>query len=324
MGLKRLSFSIIIPTYERPRQLEACLKALTRLDYNRDYFEVIVVDDGGQAPLESVVSPFHKQLDFTLLSQPNAGPAAARNTAAEKAKGEVLAFTDDDCEPAVDWLQTLEARYAKSTDCAIGGSTINALPENPYSAASQILLDYLYTYYNANRNRGRFFASNNLAMPADRFRAVGGFNTTFLRAAAEDRELCDRWLLHGYRLIYAREVIVYHSHFLRLSTFLKQHFNYGRGAYNFHKLRSMRDQVRVRLEPLTFYLNLLRYPSLKSWSPRAALLTALLLISQGVNAAGYLVALLKMNRSSEKIAPIVETKSRPNRQLPKCNDIRGG
>jgi GT2 family glycosyltransferase len=323
MGLKRPSFSIIIPTYERPRQLEACLQALTRLDYNRDYFEVIVVDDGGQAPLERVVALFQKQLDVTLLSQPNAGPAAARNTAATQAKGEVLAFTDDDCEPAVDWLQTLGLRFAKTTDCAIGGSTINALPENPYSAASQILLDYLYTYYNADRNQARFFASNNLAMPADRFLAVGGFTTTFLRAAAEDRELCDRWLLHGYRLIYAREVIVYHAHFLRLRTFFKQHLNYGSGAYNFHKLRMMRGQVRVRLEPLTFYLNLLRYPSLKSWSPRAALLTALLLVSQVANACGYLMARSKMNRSVEEFTPIVETKFKSIRHLTGCDDVKG-
>jgi GT2 family glycosyltransferase len=217
----------------------------------------------------------------------------------------------------------LGLRFAKTPDCAIVGSTINALPENPFSTASQILLDYLYTYYNADCNQARFFASNNLAMPADRFRAVGGFNTTFPRAAAEDRELCDRWLLHGYRLIYAREVIVYHAHFLRLRTYLKQHFNYGHGAYNFHKLRMLRDQVRIGLEPLAFYLNLLRYPSLKSWSPRAALLTALLLVSQVANACGYLMARSRMNRSVDEFTPIVETKFKSIRHLTGCDDVKG-
>ena len=296
MGLKKPFFSVIIPTYERPRQLKACLQALTRLDYNHDYFEVIVVDDGSKAPLESVVASFQKRLDVTLLSQPNAGPAAARNTAAAQAKGEVLAFTDDDCEPASDWLQTLALRFTAITGCAIGGCTINALPENLYSTASQMLLDYLYAYYNADSTQARFFASNNLAMPADHFHAIGGFSTTFSRAAAEDRELCDRWLLHGHRLIYAKEVIVYHAHSHSWRSFWKQHFNYGHGAYNFHKVRLLRGQQRIGLEPLTFYLNLLRYPSLKSWSPRAALLTVLLLFSQSANAAGYLVALAKMNR----------------------------
>jgi len=68
---------------------------------------VIVVDDGSEMPLEAVVAAFHDQLDVTLLTEPHAGPATARNTGAVRAKGEFLAFTDDDCTPASDWLQTL-------------------------------------------------------------------------------------------------------------------------------------------------------------------------------------------------------------------------
>jgi glycosyltransferase involved in cell wall biosynthesis len=73
------SFSIVIPSYRRPRQLAECLRALSRLEYPRDRFEVIVVDDGGDAPLDEVVAPFGSNLSLTLIRQPNAGPAAARN-----------------------------------------------------------------------------------------------------------------------------------------------------------------------------------------------------------------------------------------------------
>jgi len=97
---------------------------------------VIVVDDGGETSLEALVARFRDQLGVTLLRQSHAGPAAARNTGAARAAGEFLAFTDDDCPPATDWLKTLAGRFAKDSDCVVGGRTINALPDNPYSKAS--------------------------------------------------------------------------------------------------------------------------------------------------------------------------------------------
>ena len=77
---------------------------MTRLGYPQDRFEVIVVDDGSEPPMDSVVSFFRDRLELVLLSQANSGPAAARNTGAAQAKGKFLAFTDDDCTPAPDWL----------------------------------------------------------------------------------------------------------------------------------------------------------------------------------------------------------------------------
>ena len=169
MERKQPYFSIIIPTYERPRQLATCLQALTRLSYPHDRFEAIVVDDGSKIPLNHVVDPFRHQLNLNLLSQPNAGPAMARNTGAAQARESFLAFTDDDCTPASDWLNTLAKRFAATPDCAIGGRTLNRLAKNPFSAASQILIDYIYDYYNSDHNQAHFFASNNLALPKERF-----------------------------------------------------------------------------------------------------------------------------------------------------------
>jgi glycosyltransferase involved in cell wall biosynthesis len=98
-------FSIVIPSCARSRQLAACLQSLTCLDYPRDRFEVIVVDDGSETLPEDVVAPFCNQLDVTLDTRVHAGLAATRNTGATRAKGEFLAFTDDDCAPA-EWLQS--------------------------------------------------------------------------------------------------------------------------------------------------------------------------------------------------------------------------
>jgi len=282
--------SIIVPTHNRHPQLAICLQALVSQSYPGSRFEVIVVDDGGLTSPEAVVASFRDQLKVKLLSQPNAGPAAARNTGAAQAHGRFLAFTDDDCIPDPNWLQALAARLAAGPDGAVGGCTINALPDNPYATVSQLIVDMVYAHYNHDPLRARFFATNNLALPADRFHLLGGFDAVSFQFASEDRDFCDRWLLHGNRMIYAPEAVVYHAHALRLRTFWRQHLRYGQGAFRFHKARARRHTGHSGLE-IAFYL---RIPELlrEARSPlpgrRSLLLASLLALWQVANTAGFL------------------------------------
>lgn len=104
MSDQDLGFSLIIPTYARPKQLGNCLESLTQLIAPRSGFEIIIVDDGNPESLEPVVAPFREKLNLRLLRQENGGPAKARNTGAAAARGRHLAFTDDDCRPEPNWL----------------------------------------------------------------------------------------------------------------------------------------------------------------------------------------------------------------------------
>jgi GT2 family glycosyltransferase len=281
--------SIIIPTYDRPRQLNLCLRSIAHLAYPRSRFEVIVVDDGSETLPEPIVDSFRSRFATTLLSQTNAGPAAARNTGAAQARGELLAFTDDDCRPAADWLQTLAARSASTPHCAIGGRTLNALSRNVYSAASQLVIEFVYAYYNANPNQARFFATNNLAVPTEQFRLLDGFDAASFPFASEDRDFCDRWLQHGYRMIYAPEAVVYHAHALTLRSYWEQHFEYGRGAFRFHRARARRGSGGFMKE-FAFHMNLprlLRHSFPPRGGPGAMSLAALLVLWQIANAAGF-------------------------------------
>src|SRR5262245_14342991 len=173
MGSAVPDFSIIIPTYNRPAQLGSCLTALTHLDYARDRFEAIVVDDGSQVPVAPVAESFRRQLDLTILSVPNGGPAAARNHGAARARGLYLAFTDDDCVPDHQWLHALHTRASANAGAMLGGRTLNALPGNLCSALSHLVIEAAYARYNADPDHGQFFASNNLAVPAAPFRELG-------------------------------------------------------------------------------------------------------------------------------------------------------
>ncbi len=292
-GVFNMFFSLIIPTYNRPDRLKTCLDSLTRLNYPSDRLEVIIVDDGSDNPLDTIVNPYHNQLNLTLIRQPNGGPAKARNTGANAAQGEYLAFTDDDCTLDPNWLSALENGFSKAPNALVGGKTINALLDNPYSTASQLLIDYIYDYYNTKSSQVQFFASNNFAVSRELFQKVGQFDVNFPLAAGEDREFCDRWLFSGYSLYYVPDAIIYHYHHLSLAKFWRQHFNYGSGAFYFHKLRSQRNQESIKVEPLPFYGNLLTYPFVSKTEQSKLFLSSLLFISQVANVLGFVNIKLK-------------------------------
>ena len=291
--------SVIVPTRNRQPALERCLRALSAQTYSHDRFEVIVVDDGSDSSMSQPIARFRENLRVRLITQKNAGPARARNLGAAHSAGALLAFTDDDCEPHPEWLVALDARFQQRPDRAIGGETVNGLPENVYSTASQLLVDYLYDYYATRTSVGAepttpaFFTSNNLAVSAALFRRVGGFNESFPLAAGEDREFCDRWQECGYGLLKAPEANTRHLHALSFATFVRQHVTYGRGAFHLRRARTKRGAPALGLEPLRFYGRLLTYPMRTARSLRALLLIALLGVSQVANALGFVLEMLR-------------------------------
>jgi len=280
-----VSISVVIPTFNRPPILERCIDSLEQLDYPRGDFEVIVVNDGGNAPRDSR----KRDIDLTILTQPNRGPGSARNTGVANARGEFIAFIDDDCIVPRDWATKLLAALRKSPHAMVGGRTVNALTSNKYSAASQSLVDYMYRYYDGSAGRPRFFTSNNFAVSADLFRRIGGFDESF--RAAEDREFCRRWNEAGHPMVYDESVVVLHAHDLGALSFHAQHFNYGRGAYPYWR-KSSRKLSGLRVEPLSFYTGMLAAP-MRSRVPSAPLIAALTISTQIANAAGFFFEMSK-------------------------------
>lgn len=285
-GRAPLDFSVIVPTFDRPSRLRTCLAALERQDYPRSAFEIIVVDDGGGSALEAILAQLPGDIARRLLRQNNAGPAAARNLGAAHARGRWLAFTDDDCRPAPDWLRAMARSLEQAPACIVGGRTQNGAADNTFAEASQAIIDAVYRHYNADPEHARFFAAPNLAVPATAFRAAGGFDERF--RTSEDRELCDRFLHSGGRLVYAPDAIVWHDGGARtLAHFWKQHFAYGRGGRSFRRLAASRRGIPARLEPAAFYCSLLCAPLRGGVTPKNLLLATLVGVSQLASACGY-------------------------------------
>jgi glycosyltransferase involved in cell wall biosynthesis len=287
-----LEYSIVVPTYQRRDSLARCLKAIAALEFPRGRFELIVVDDGSPAPpadLIASLASLDPTLQARLVCAAHGGPAAARNAGAHIARGRYLVFTDDDCAPHRGWLQAIDHCLAAASgpSTVIGGQTLNVLADNPYATASQGIVDFLYDYFGERSTPRQFFTSNNLVIPRDGFIAIGGFDDGFHLAAAEDRDLCERWNVAGGELRFAADVVVDHAHALDFTRFNRQHFNYGRGAFDLHRSRASRGSSSLRLEPVRFYFGLITYPMRRTGGWRSVPLSFLHFWSQVAYATGY-------------------------------------
>lgn len=289
----------MVATYNRPVQLAALLRALARMDYASDRFEVVIVDDGGQSSLEPVIGLFRDRLSILLAKQVNAGVGGARQLGLKVARGEYVAFTDDDCEPASDWLRMLERALTATPGCGVGGRTVNALPHNLCLTATQVLENYLRASWSSKPGGEQFFGTANLALPADRCRAIGGFESNWAHGG-EDRDLCARWTELGHPLVYAPEAVVSHAHSLSFFAFVRQHFRYGQGAFLFRRALAARRRRRIELDSLWFYLRLPFSSFSEVGGVRAVWVAALLAISQLANAVGFFLEWMRQGRTQRK------------------------
>ena len=270
----------IVPSYDRPERLRACLEALGRLDPAPD--EIVVVDDGSARPLAPVCADVAR---VRCLRQGNRGPAAARNAGARATEAEFLAFTDDDCRPEPGWLGALLAAHDGEAGRLVGGR-VRDVARGVCSAASQTLSDYLYAAGDAAGGRAEFFTSNNMGCAREGFERLGGFDEGFPLAAGEDRDFGRRWRAAGGTLVLAPAARVDHAHEMGLRQFWRQHANYGRGARLLHERDAARGAAGRRFQRARFYGGLLAHP-LRDRGPRPLARAALLALSQIATAQGY-------------------------------------
>jgi glycosyltransferase involved in cell wall biosynthesis len=240
--------SVVVPTRDRPDQLERCLAALERQTAS-DLIEVIVVDDGSANPaaVEEVV---RDRSQVQLVRQAGAGPAAARNSGVRAARGTYICFTDDDCEPRAEWVERLAGSLSGGA-VAAAGVTLSGSPGNPLAEASELIAAALSPAQDGSEGLA-FAPSNNLGCRAELLTAFP-FDETFPVAAGEDRDWCARLRAAGHVLVRESAAIVVHRQQLRFDDFWNQQVRYGRGAFRFRSAIGTRS-----LEPPTFYAGLVR------------------------------------------------------------------
>jgi glycosyltransferase involved in cell wall biosynthesis len=220
-----MAISIVVPTRDRPAALARCLAAFAAQDAD---IEVLVVDDGSRDRAGVAAAVESCGCKPRVLHAPGAGPAAARNVGARAAEGELICFTDDDCEPRPDWARLLGAAAAEHG--AAAGRTIAPPGAPAVLNASQAIVEYL-TVSSLDPSTGRlgFAPTCNLAITRD---ALGRlpFDESFPTAAGEDRDWSDRAAAMGLGPHYAPGAVVVHRQQLGVRAYARQQFRYGRGA----------------------------------------------------------------------------------------------
>jgi GT2 family glycosyltransferase len=239
-------------------------------------------------PLDGVVAEAAGALELRLLRQSNLGPGAARNAGAALARGELLAFVDDDVLVSPGWLHAMEQAHRGSPAAVLGGRVEPTAGAGRATEVSELILE-LASERRERPGEPRFLPSNNLVLPARDFRLLGGFDERFI--CAEDRELCRRWRASGRPLLYVEGAACSHAKNLSTGQFARQHFRYGRGAYDFWRTSSGPGGLRAGIE-LDFYR---RVTSAVGRELRRGMLAraALIVLWQLANAAGYAYAAIR-------------------------------
>lgn len=148
-------------------------------------------------------------------------------------------------------------RLAEKPEALVRGSTFKGLKNDLFAETSQLIVEMVYEHFNRDPVNAYFFASNNIACRKRDFQKLGGFDTTFPRAGAQDRDLCDRWRAVGFKLLFRRNAAIEHRHAQSLREFLAIHFRYGRGAFTYKEKRRVRSTGTMR-EDFRFHKTLPR------------------------------------------------------------------
>jgi cellulose synthase/poly-beta-1,6-N-acetylglucosamine synthase-like glycosyltransferase len=208
--------SVIIPTYNRAGRIAHCLNALRDQDCALG-FEVIVVDDGSTDDTREVLARYP---EVKVLRQANAGPAAARNRGVRGASGEIVLFTDDDCEPFPNWLTEMLKPF---DDPNVVGAKGVYRTRQPELAARFVQIEYEDRYrLMARQPTIDFIDTYSAAFRRDRFVESGGYDTSFPVACCEDSELSYRMSARGWKMVFVQSAIVWHQHPKNFSSYLRR------------------------------------------------------------------------------------------------------
>jgi glycosyltransferase involved in cell wall biosynthesis len=215
------SVSVIIPTWNGAAKIQRCLGALRNQDFGRP-FEIVVVNDGSTDNTPEVLARYD---EIRVLTQANAGPAAARNRGSRAASGDIIVFTDDDCEPMLNWLTEMIRPFA---DPAVVGAKGVYRTRQSSIIARFVQLEYEDRYrLLARRPTIDFIDTYSAAFRRDRFLEMGGYDTSFPVACAEDVELSYRMSARGWNMVFVPGAKVYHRHPDSLAAYLRKKFKFA-------------------------------------------------------------------------------------------------
>ncbi|MFQ5583682.1 MAG: glycosyltransferase [Calditrichia bacterium] len=278
-------YSIIVPSFNRQKEIGELIESLIQLKFPADRFELIIADDGSTDGTEVLVGKFQERVNFPLYfhSQKNQGPGAARNMGMEKARGDFFIFIDSDCTVSAEWLKAIDTALREEQADAFGGPD-SYRDDFPLllKAINYSMTSFITTGGIRGHNKkklGKFYPrSFNMGLSREVYRQIGGFGA--LRHG-QDIEFSNRIIKSGAKVVSVPQAIVYHKRRTSLKKFFRQVFNWGVARINLYKIDpAMLEPVHWLPAIATFSLILLIILSI--FSPAVWAIFKLLLIFAAV------------------------------------------
>jgi len=198
--------SVVIPVYNDSERLERCLKTLQNQTYSQELYEVIVVDNGSDLEIDTIVSGYTQAV---LSVETNPGSYAARNKGISVSKGKIIAFTDSDCIPVSDWIEKGVLKLESLPEYGFVAGKIKMFFKNPKKLSAVEIYENIRSF-NQKKNIEKYQhgVTANLFTYKKVLEHAGCFSETL--KSGGDVEWGKRVHALGYKIYFADEVCVFH------------------------------------------------------------------------------------------------------------------
>ena len=226
-----VKYSVIIPVYNRPGEVDELLESLARQTYTN--FEVLIIEDGSSQPCENIVNKYRDLLSVSYYFKENTGQGFSRNYGFFRARGEYFLMFDSDCIIPPDYLEKVDNYLQKHPLDAFGGPD-KAHPD--FNTVQKAISYSMTSFFTTGGIRGRkkhlgtfHPRSFNMGISREVFNKTGGY---VIPRLGEDIEFSIRIIKAGFKTGLIPDAYVYHKRRTTLNQFWKQLHFFGRARIN--------------------------------------------------------------------------------------------
>jgi glycosyltransferase involved in cell wall biosynthesis len=221
-------FSIIIPIYNRPDEIDELLKSLTSQNYTKPY-EIVIVEDGSSITCEHIIDNYKNRLNISYYYKSNSGPGESRNYGMQKAQGDYFIIFDSDCLIPEHYLLEVEQFLTnKFVHCFGGPDAAHESFSDVQKAINQSMTSFLTTggVRGASEKINKFQPrSFNMGLSKEAFIVTNGFGKIH---PGEDPDLSIRLWNLGYETALIPDAYVFHKRRIDFNKFYKQVNKFGK------------------------------------------------------------------------------------------------
>ncbi len=228
--------SVIVPAFNSEKTIGKTISSVLEQKTAKE-FELIIVDDKSTDNTVKKIKEFKKVI--LVEQKKNSGPAVARNSGAEKAKGEIILFTDADCVAEKNWLEEMIKPFENPEVIGVQG----AYKTKQNSLTARFVQIEIEDRYDLMKKKEfiDFIGSYSAGYRKKTFLEFNGFNENFPAASGEDPELSFRMEKKGLKLVFNSNAVVYHLHPEDFMKYLK--IKFWRGYWRILMYKTHKDKI---------------------------------------------------------------------------------